>query len=176
MGCRSISAVFMPDSYGKGSRKPWHSRTRGFRNVWDARSSVAGRLRESVAVTTVRDVHYAEMRLRLRAFRRLVPLALPCWLLGGPFAATLQSVAACPHHDAMPSSMDHGAGSRAPCWCAGMSGAVTIEVPTLPAASLESGTLITGVAAVAIVLDLQSLTPPESPSFPPTPPPPNAGT
>ncbi|HET9707444.1 MAG TPA: hypothetical protein VFP39_03980 [Gemmatimonadales bacterium] len=114
------------------------------------------------------------MRLRLRAFRRLVTLALPGWLLGGPLASTLQSMAACPHHDAMPASMDHGAGTQAPCWCAGMSGATAVEVPTLPAATPESTGPILSLSIVFVSLQRQSPMLPESPSFPPTPPPPNA--
>jgi hypothetical protein len=115
-----------------------------------------------------------EMRLRVHSFRRLVPLALPCWLLGGPLAATLQSVAACPHHDTMPSTMGHGAGTQAPCWCPNMSGAAAVEVPTLPAVTPEPSGPILNLPVIAVLLPLQSLTLPESPSFPPTPPPPNA--
>ncbi len=114
------------------------------------------------------------MRLRLRSFRRLVPLALPCWLLGGPLASTLQSVAVCPHHEAMPPSMGHGAGTQAPCWCAGMSGAAVIKVPTLPATAPTSSGPISSLPVIAVDLPLQSLALPDSPSFPPTPPPPNA--
>jgi hypothetical protein len=114
------------------------------------------------------------MQLRLRSFRRLIPLALPCWLLGGPLASTLQSVAACPHHDTMPSSMGHGAGTQAPCWCSNMSGAAAVEVPTLLAATLEPTGPAIGLPIVTVELPLKSLALPESPSFPPTPPPPNA--
>jgi len=124
----------------------------------------------------VSDVRYARMRLRLASFRRLVTLALPCWLLGGPLASTLQSVAVCPHHDAMPSPMGHGAGTQAPCWCPDMSGAAAVELPTLPAATPEPTGPTISLPVVAIALPLQSLPLPESPSFPPTPPPPNAGT
>jgi len=114
------------------------------------------------------------MRLRLRSFRRLVPLALPCWLLGGPLASTLQSVAACPHHDTMPSSMVHGAGTQAPCWCPDMSGAAAVELPTLPAAT--PGQTVLGIPdpSVTAVSHPQSVALPASPSFAPTPPPPNA--
>jgi hypothetical protein len=113
------------------------------------------------------------MRLRLRTFRRLVVVALPCWMLGGPLAATLQSVAACPH-DAMPSSMHHGQGSEAPCWCPDMAGAGAIELPTLPASTTEPAVTITAAAAVTRVTRPESIALPPSPSFAPTPPPPNS--
>ncbi len=147
--------------------------TRRVRNVWDGRSSVASDHRIRCG-HHARGLHYSPMRFRLRSFRRLVPLALPCWLLGGPLATTLHSVAACPHHDAMPSSMDHGSGTKAPCWCADMSGAAALEVPTLSAAEPESAAPITSHPVVAVALPLQSLALPDSPSFPPAPPPPNA--
>ena len=116
------------------------------------------------------------MRLHVRSFRRLVTLALPCWLVGGPLAGTLQSVAACPHHDTMPSPMEHDAGSTAPCWCPNMSGAALAAVPTLPAANPEPTGPTTGLLIIAVDPQLQSLAVPDSPSFPPTPPPPNART
>ena len=114
-----------------------------------------------------------EMRLRIRSFRRLVTLALPCWLLGGPLAATLQSVAVCPHHDAMPSSMHQGAGSTAPCWCPNMAGSATAQVPTLPAAPEHAASGFT-VPTVTEIIRPQAVTLPSSPSFAPSPPPPNA--
>lgn len=113
------------------------------------------------------------MPLRLRSFRRLVVFALPCWLLGGPLATTLQSIAACPHHDMMPSSMQHGSGSQAPCWCPDMSGAAAAELPTVAPATLEHITALTPLRAVTAVPRPSAVSLPPSPSFAPTPPPPN---
>ena len=109
------------------------------------------------------------MPMRLRSFRRLVTLALPCWLLGGPLASTLQSVAACPHQGAM----HHDTGSQAPCWCSDMSGVAAIETPNIPAALPEPAERLDVVLWFQTLSAPRSRLVPSSPAFPPTPPPPN---
>ena len=113
------------------------------------------------------------MRLRIRSFRRLVILALPCWLVGGPLAATLQGLASCPHDQAMRGPMHHNGGSEAPCWCPDMGGPGAVELPTVPAASPEPATMLATAPIWTEAAAVGSIPLPTSPSFAPTPPPPN---
>src|SRR5262245_14794691 len=116
----------MPDRYATALRKQQQLRCTSFERVAGVQHSRHPDIASCCVEPTTANRLRFEMRLHVRSFRRLVTLALPCWLVGGPLAGTLQSVAACPHHDTMPSPMEHDAGSRAPCWCPNMSGAALV--------------------------------------------------
>lgn len=116
------------------------------------------------------------MRSRLRLLRGLVAVALPCWFVTGPLSVTLQGVAACRHHVAQHQGMRHHRAPDAPappCWCDDMTGGGASLAPIAPA--LLPGPTVAPVAVpLAIVRVAPGPTPlPDSPSFAPTPPPPN---
>lgn len=113
------------------------------------------------------------MRSALRSGRRLLALAFACWVMALPLASFALDASLC-RHRAMHQDMSPGDSSGAPCWCNDMAGHATLiatETPSLPAdlilmpAGPPSGSSIT--------LPLTG-SPPASPAYAPTPPPPNA--
>ena len=113
------------------------------------------------------------MRFALRSARRLFALTFSCWVMAVPLTSFARDAALC-RHRAMHQDMSPGDPSGAPCWCSDMTGndaLIAAETPSLPAdlillpASPLSGR--------AITLTLTG-SPPASPSYTPTPPPPNA--
>ncbi len=102
----------------------------------------------------------------------LLALAAACWIAAGPGGMTVQALLACRHDATHQSHQGHGgAPANAPCFCGEMTGgsdvAVSAAVPTPPMPGL---TLVVPVRQ----LPPASLFPlPPSPSFGPTPPPPN---
>jgi len=104
--------------------------------------------------------------------RRCIALALPCWMVAGPVAAFAQNAAAC-RHQAMHQGMRHGTPSHAPCWCGDMTGDTALLASDAPALPSNWTALPTAAAPLATVIPLPSDAPPISPSYAPTPPPPN---
>jgi hypothetical protein len=103
--------------------------------------------------------------------RRCIALALPCWIVAAPVATFAQNAAAC-RHQAMHQGMHHGTPSRAPCWCGDMTGntaSLATEAPALPA----HWSVVPDAVALTAPIALPSDAMPISPSFAPTPPPPN---
>lgn len=112
------------------------------------------------------------MRLGLRLIRRCTVLALPCWIVAAPVAVFAQNAAAC-RHNAMHQGMHAGGPSDAPCWCDDMSGSTPLLAPEAPGLPSIRTPLPCGTAPAAAPVTLRSDSPPASPSYAPTPPPPN---
>jgi hypothetical protein len=112
------------------------------------------------------------MRFPLRSVRRLLALAFSCWVIAVPLTSFARDAALCRHlamHEGMPPDDRSGA----PCWCSDMTGNTTpiaAETPSLPADNilLPAG----AVPRQAIAMPFTGSHPP-SPSYAPTPPPPN---
>jgi hypothetical protein len=112
------------------------------------------------------------MRFGLRLIRRCTVLALACWLVAAPVTVFAQNAAAC-RHQAMHQSM-HGSGpSKTPCWCGDMTGNTALLAPEAPALPSLGATIPSHTAPVSAWLAPRSDSPPASPSYTPTPPPPN---
>lgn len=112
------------------------------------------------------------MRSALRSGRRLFALTFACWVMAAPLTSFALDAALC-RHRAMHQDMAPRDSSGAPCWCSDMAGNATLiaaERPSLPAdlILLPAGPPPGG----AITLPLTG-SPPASPSYAPTPPPPN---
>lgn len=104
---------------------------------------------------------------------RLSVLALLCWGAALPLTTFVQSSVVC-RDRTMHERMHHGSPSEAPCWCSSMTGGaipIGAEAPSLPA-----GTIV--LAAWPLPRRTFPMPPPASlplsPSYAPTPPPPNA--
>lgn len=113
------------------------------------------------------------MRFALRSGRRLFALGFSCWVMAVPLTSFTRDAALC-RHRAMHQGMRPGDPSHAPCWCSDMTGNATpiaAEMASLPAdlILMPAGP----VPGLAIALPLAASLP-ASPSFAPTPPPPNA--
>lgn len=112
------------------------------------------------------------MRLGMAIVPRLVRLALACWLVAAPVTVFAQNAAAC-RHLAMHQGM-HGSGpSKTPCWCGDMTGNTTLLVPEAPALPSIGAAIPCHTPPVNAWLAPRSDSPPASPSYAPTPPPPN---
>jgi hypothetical protein len=104
--------------------------------------------------------------------RRCIALALPCWIVAAPVATFAQNAAAC-RHQAMHQGMHHGMPGHAPCWCGDMTGNAALLASDAPALPSDWTVLPSGAAPLGTVITLPSDAPPISPSYAPTPPPPN---
>jgi hypothetical protein len=110
----------------------------------------------------------------MRATPRLIlfTLAAACWLVAGPGGATLQGVLACRHHAMHQSHPGHGgAPADGPCYCGEMTGSADLALSVAVPAPLLATPAIAVPEQVRLWLSLFPL--PPSPSFSPTPPPPN---
>ena len=112
------------------------------------------------------------MRSDPRFGRRLFALTFACWVMAAPLTSFALDAALC-RHRAMHQDMSSGDSSGAPCWCDDMAGHTTLiatETPSLPADRilLPAGPRPAG----SITLPLTG-SPPASPSYAPSPPPPN---
>jgi hypothetical protein len=102
----------------------------------------------------------------------LFALAAACWLVAGPGGATLQGVLACRHHAMHQSHPGHGgAPAGGPCYCGEMTGSADLAVSVALPAPLPAPSAIKMPVGTVTYRSLFSL--PPSPSFAPTPPPPN---
>jgi hypothetical protein len=113
------------------------------------------------------------MRSALRSGRRLFALTFACWVMAVPLTSFARDAALC-RHRAMHQDMSSRDSSGAPCWCSDMAGDATLfaaETPSLPAdlILLPAAPLFTGPVALPL-----TGSPPASPTYAPTPPPPNA--
>lgn len=113
------------------------------------------------------------MRFALRSARRLFALAFSCWVMAVPLTSFARDAALC-RHRAMHQNMSPGDPSGAPCWCSDMTGNATpiaAETPSLPADLIL---LAAGPLSARSIAHPLAGSPPASPSYAPTPPPPNA--
>jgi len=102
----------------------------------------------------------------------LFTLAAACWLAAGPGGATLQGVLACRHHATHQSHPGHrGAPADGLCFCGEMTGSADLVLSVAVPAPLPASPAIAMREQVGIDPSLFPL--PRSPSFSPTPPPPN---
>ena len=109
------------------------------------------------------------MRPHLPHLTRLTVLALAGVLAGGSLGSVLASQAC--RHMAAHQAMQHGA-ADGPCWCDQMTGgglSVQPVVEALPPAT----TAVTSLVHYVVVASTSAVPVPDSPSFAPTPPPPN---
>ena len=111
------------------------------------------------------------MRLLLRLSRRSFVLALPCWIMAVPLATLAQNASVCRHQ--MSQGMRHHGPSDAPCWCADMAGGATLLAPEAPAVPVEAAPIPGSQIPTPSRAPASVVTVPPSPSYPPTPPPPN---
>jgi hypothetical protein len=114
------------------------------------------------------------MRFGFRLVRRLIVLALPCWLAAGPLAVVVRSLVLCRHHEVVHHHQGHGAPQPdAPCYCDQMTGglhtalAAPEAVPAPPMTALPA----LDVRSSAVYAAHDPL--PPSHSRAPTSPPPN---
>ena len=99
-------------------------------------------------------------------------LAALCWLAVGPGGATLQGVLACRHHAMHQSHQGHGkAPADGPCFCGEMTGSADLALSAALPAPLPAAAATALPERTLIYPCLFPL--PPSPSFSPTPPPPN---
>jgi len=111
------------------------------------------------------------MRHTLPFVKRLIVLVLPCCFAAGSLGSEM-AFQACRHAAMHHSMRHHGGPGGGPCWCDDMTGGGTPLIPTVEAVSPATTAVILPVCnAVAPVF--QAPLTPESPSFAPTPPPPN---
>jgi len=102
----------------------------------------------------------------------LFAFAAACWLAAGPGGATLQGVLACRHHAMHQPHQGHGkAPADGPCFCGAMTGSADLALSAALPAPLPA-------AAASALPERTLIYPcrfplPPSPSFSPTPPPPN---
>jgi len=102
----------------------------------------------------------------------LFTLAAACWLAAGPGGATLQAVLACRHHALHQSHPGHtGAPKDGPCFCGQMTGSADLALSVAVPAPLPASPAIALPGQVPMYPPVFPL--PPSPSFSPTPPPPN---
>jgi len=102
----------------------------------------------------------------------LFTLAAACWLAAGPGGATLQGVLACRHHAVHQSHPGHGAApADGPCFCGEMTGSADLALSVAVPAPLPASPAIATPEQILVYPSLFPL--PPSPSFSPTPPPPN---
>lgn len=113
------------------------------------------------------------MRLTVRSGRRLFALAFACWVMAVPLTSFARDAALC-RHRAMHQDMSPRDSSGAPCWCSDMAGNATpiaAETPSLPA---DLVVMPAGPRSAGSIALPRAGSPPTSPSYAPTPPPPNA--
>ena len=114
------------------------------------------------------------MRFGSRPFRRLVVLALPCWLAGGPLAGVVRSLALCQHHEVVHHHQGHGAPSPdAPCYCDQMTGGLHTALAATEAFPAPATTVVPALDVRTIAVHVTNASLPPSCSRVPTPPPPN---
>jgi len=102
--------------------------------------------------------------------QRLFVLALPLYVAAGSFGSTL-ALQAC-RHMAMHHATYHGGPAGAPCWCDEMTGGGLTLQPVAEAVPPVT-TIMTASAPRMIAPAMHVVRIPESPSYAPTPPPPN---
>jgi hypothetical protein len=110
------------------------------------------------------------MRHQLPLLKRLTVLGLAGLLTAGALGSVLASQAC--RHMAMHHVLHHGVPTGRSCWCHEMTGGVARVQPAveaLPPATTVLAPPASGVVTTVFYVRLI----PESPSFPPTPPPPN---
>lgn len=112
------------------------------------------------------------MRRTLRSGRRLFVLAFSSWVMAAPLTSLARDAVLC-RHRAMHQGMPARSPSSAPCWCSDMAGNATLvaaETPSLPADAifLPAGPVPAPAIALPFAGTLRA-----SPSYAPTPPPPN---
>ena len=110
----------------------------------------------------------------MRSTPRLIlfTLAAACWLAAGPGGATLQGALACRHHATHQSHPNHGgAPADGPCFCGEMTGSADLALSVAVPAPLPASPAITLPEQMLVYPSHFPL--PPSPSFSPTPPPPN---
>jgi len=102
----------------------------------------------------------------------LFTLAVACWLAGGPGGGTVREWLVCRHHAAHHMAGGHAtAPSNGPCFCDQMTGGLDLAVSTAVPTPLGYDVVI--LPPVAEPSRVVAFPIPLSPSFPPTPPPPN---
>jgi hypothetical protein len=102
--------------------------------------------------------------------KRLLVLALPLYVAAGSFGSAL-ALQAC-RHTAEHHAMQHAGSNGGSCWCDDMTGGGFTLLPVteaLPAAV----TFVATAMSQAVVPAVHVSPVPQSPSYPPTPPPPN---
>lgn len=112
------------------------------------------------------------MRSVLRSGRRLFGLAFACWVMAAPLTSFARDAALC-RHRAMHQGMAAGDPSGAPCWCSDMAGnaaPIAAETLCLPADLIL---ISVGAGSETAIAPSGAGSPPASPSYAPTPPPPN---
>ena len=107
----------------------------------------------------------------------LFTLAATCWLAAGPGGATTRALLACRHHATHHAAGGGGGGhhtlpSDGPCFCGEMTGSADLALSVAVAAPLPASPAIALPEQVLVYPSLFPL--PPSPSFTPTPPPPNS--
>jgi hypothetical protein len=112
------------------------------------------------------------MRFGLRLIRRGAVLALPCWIVAAPVVVSAQHAAEC-RHLAMHQTMHRGGPEQAPCWCDDMAGTTAVFAPEAPALPAIQIVLPDHATPGSAPLPSRTDSPPASPSYAPTPPPPN---
>lgn len=102
--------------------------------------------------------------------KRLLVLALPLYVAAGSFGSTL-ALQAC-RHMAEHHSMHHRGTADGTCWCDDMTGSGLTLQPVTEALPPGMTPVATSIPQ-AVVLAMHVVPIPESPTYPPTPPPPN---
>src|SRR6266700_7652934 len=103
----------------------------------------------------------------------LFTLAAACWLAAGPGGLTVREVLVCRHHAAHHTAGHHPASpADGPCFCDQMAGALDLAVSTAVPTPLAPP--LSSLPPVAAPSPLSRVPSPQSPAFPPVPPPPNA--
>jgi len=100
-------------------------------------------------------------------------LAASCWLTAGPGGVTIQAMIACQHHEThqVPHGDHAGGPSDGPCFCDEMTGGSDLVLsPAVPTPVVAQPVVTPTIRAQ---LDPSPVRLPPSPSFAPTPPPPN---
>lgn len=115
----------------------------------------------------------------MRSTPRLIlfTLAAACWLAAGPGGATTRALLACRHHATHHAAGGGGGGhhtlpSDGPCFCGEMTGSADLALSVAVPAPLTESPAIALPEQLLVYLSLFPL--PPSPSFTPTPPPPNS--
>jgi hypothetical protein len=112
------------------------------------------------------------MGYALRSARRLIAFAFACWAIAAPLTSYARNSLLC-RHQAMHQGMQHGTRSSAPCWCNDMTGSgplILTETASLPADLIR---MPDNPAPRLTIVAPPIASPPPSPSYAPTPPPPN---
>ena len=111
--------------------------------------------------------------MRSAARSILFTLAAACWLAAGPGGLTVREVLVCRHHAAHHTAGHHPASpADGPCYCDQMAGALDLAVsPAVPTPLVPQLAILPPVAEWSPASRIPF---PASPTYSPTPPPPNA--